>query len=94
MNEELHAAQNLHLAINKVDALKAFSINAGLTEMDLSWGCGSATSGYHELRKAMAEVVSEQWGAIRAEAIRRAEWQLEQARQTMRSALNGQVDGQ
>lgn len=86
---ELSAAWDLARAINTLDALKAFSINAANTEMDLQWGCGSATSGYQELRKAIAEVVSEQWGSLRAEAIRRAEWQLKEARARMHSALNG-----
>jgi hypothetical protein len=87
MTEELHAAWRLAEAINKVDALKAFSINAGLTEMDLSWGCGNATTGYKELRLAMGQIVSERWTEIRDEAIRRADLELQEARDAMRATL-------
>lgn len=87
MTVELHAAFDLSRAIEKVEALKSFPVSAQFSETDLSWNCGSALTGYHELRKAMAEIVSERWCEIRDEAIRRAEAELERARSAMRATL-------
>lgn len=87
MSEEAHAARDLAEAIEHLETLRLFDMNVQGCEMRLTWSNGSALGGYSELSQAISEIVSEGWYALKLEAIRRAEWRVDQARQKLRSAL-------
>jgi hypothetical protein len=56
--------------------------------MFLTWSNGSALGGYKEMAKAISEIVSEGWFALKEEAIRRAEAQVAIARAALRQQLS------
>jgi hypothetical protein len=70
------AARQLAEAIDKLDAMKAFSCGnkAELPgNVHISWDWGSSTPGYKELCASIGSIVSSSFLALRAEAIQRQE---------------------
>jgi TRAP-type uncharacterized transport system substrate-binding protein len=73
MNMESTYLRQLAAAIDDLDALKGFDYQVRGDEIRIEWTTGGACAGYHEMRKAIAQVVSERYQGLRIEAITAAE---------------------
>ena len=75
MNEALKL-RILADAIDTLEALNKFDYQVRGNEIRIEWTTGRSCSGYQEMSKAIAEIVSERYEGLRLEAITKAEKQV------------------
>lgn len=70
-------------AIDEYELLKSYDYKAG--QLDITWSLWSGVGGYHEMRKAIAEIASERYTEMRDQVLVRASQKVAACRDQLES---------
>lgn len=79
--------RRLAAAIEFLEALNSFDYQVRGDEIRIEWLTGSSCAGYAEMRKAIAQVVTERYQGLRLEAIAAAEKQVAELRAELAASM-------